>query len=62
MLRGVRKQCHLASTLQGNGQFMLMLRAVPRLSSWLNLCAIRNEAAEPVDFLVVNYAALIAAE
>jgi hypothetical protein len=41
---------------------MLMLRAVPCLSSWLNLCAIRNEAAEPVHFLVVDHAALIAAE
>jgi len=62
MLWGVRKESHLACTLQGNGQLMLMLRAVPCLSSWFNLCAIRNEAAEPVHFLVVDHAALVTAE
>jgi hypothetical protein len=62
MLWGVRKECHLTCTLQGNGQFMLMLRAVPCLSSWLNLCAIRDEAAEPVHFLIVDHATLITAE
>jgi hypothetical protein len=62
MLWGVREKSHLTCTLQGNSQFMLMLRAIPCLSSWLNLCAIRNEAAEPVHFLVVNHAALITAE
>jgi hypothetical protein len=41
---------------------MLMLRAVPCLSSWFNLCAIRNESAEPVNFLVVDHAALVTAE
>jgi hypothetical protein len=41
---------------------MLVLRAVTRLPSWLNLCAIRDEAAEPIHLFVINHAALITAE
>jgi hypothetical protein len=62
MLWGVRQECHLTSTLQGNRQLMLVLRAVTRLPSWLNLCAIRDEAAEPIHLFVINHAALITAE
>jgi hypothetical protein len=60
MLWGVWKERHLTCTLQSNGQFMLMLRAVPGLSSWLNLGAIRDESAQPVHLLVVDDATLIA--
>jgi hypothetical protein len=62
MLWGVGQERHLTRTLQGNCQLMLVLGAVSRLPSWLNLCAIRDEATEPVHFLVVDHTALVAAE
>src|SRR6266566_8076418 len=62
VLRRVRKERHVASALERHRQLALVMGARPRLAAWLDLRSLRQVAAQPVDFLVVDQDGLVRAE
>jgi len=62
VLRRVRQERDVACPLQGDRQLTLMARARAGLAPGLDLGPLREVAAEPVHFLVVDLDGLVGAE
>src|SRR4029079_12512415 len=62
VLRGVREQGDVPRSLQGHGKLALVACACAGLASRLDLCPLRQVAAEAVDLLVVDLDGLVGTE
>ena len=62
MHSGIGKQCEETGALEGGGKASLVFGAHACLAAGFNLCAVREEAAQPRSVLVVDHSRLVYTE
>ena len=62
LVRNVRKECHLASSLDSNGELSLVKSTVATYTSGEDLCSLRGELSELCNILVINLGNLVLTE